>query len=778
MRPIFSFGHQPVFGEVKSGLVIACDLSIQKLQVVFEDGSKEWVTLAARDCSEDLSAIVSSGDDTVELRANVQLGDGGVGEVVAIFLVVDDVKIISMLENGELRCEEHMIRLIRSFWRDGRIPREPAPSAPAPMAIDDGDPVLKGWSASAPPLYEHQSRSVAWMREMEASFPMRLSYAGNIHVAGEWYVDTETEQFSRDPSMREGQLVGGVCADGLGKGKTAVVLRVIAETLGSAAAVRGGYAGNTLIVVPLNLVAQWRAELSKFLDAENVRKLFLLQIRDLRDVTIETIGSADLVLTTFEFLRSAPYARVVDAALDHRARERSVLSAWARRPGQTAPVLEALEWHRVVVDELHQVFDAPRDLRLLRLFRTKALWGLSATVDVDSERAQHLYVLLAREKAHHPVLLKELVNTAVHSSCESDANVSDAPQTVSAVRLTSEERVRLLEYGDDDETAPSLAQQIQRQSLPSLAAGMADGGAPAPAPARELQLLTLRAKAEAHERSVRILEKAERELETELTRLTALCVDGDEAAAAQAEVTRAAFHSQSKDLAAARRLHTAALSRLARYEAQLRLVDTRIDELRADAACAACGVGPRELILSPCMHSLCARCCAGDACARCGAPVERVTAVARSRTGVGSKMHAIAALLNELANAGPVLLFVQWKAMVRPVREFLKARQLAVHLLDGNSAQRAHVLQSLDAGGVLLLCLEESFAGLHLPNVANVIFAHALVGEVAQIRRLEAQAVARCLRQGQTRDVRVYSFVVADTDEETKYKASHHGQHV
>ena len=54
------------------------------------------------------------------------------------------------------------------------------------------------------------------------------------------------------------------------------------------------------------------------------------------------------------------------------------------------------------------------------------------------------------------------------------------------------------------------------------------------------------------------------------------------------------------------------------------------------------------------------------------------------------------------------------------------------------------MLQSLDAGGVLLLCLEESFAGLHLPNAANVIFAHALVGEVAQIRRLEAQAVARC----------------------------------
>ena len=67
----------------------------------------------------------------------------------------------------------------------------------------------------------------------------------------------------------------------------------------------------------------------------------------------------------------------------------------------------------------------------------------------------------------------------------------------------------------------------------------------------------------------------------------------------------------------------------------------------------------------------------------------------------------------------------------------------------------------LNGGGVLLLCLEDSFAGLHLPHVAHIIFAHAIVGEVGQVRNLETQAIARCLREGQTREVQVYSFVIA-----------------
>ena len=80
-------------------------------------------------------------------------------------------------------------------------------------------------------------------------------------------------------------------------------------------------------------------------------------------------------------------------------------------------MIEAVRWKRVVVDEIHQVFESARDVRSLRLLQTRALWGLTATpaFDDDLERAQHLYTFLHREKPHHPNLLACLSRGAVRA---------------------------------------------------------------------------------------------------------------------------------------------------------------------------------------------------------------------------------------------------------------------------------------------------------------------------------------------------------------------------
>ena len=74
---------------------------------------------------------------------------------------------------------------------------------------------------------------------------------------------------------------------------------------------------------------------------------------------------------------------------------------------------------------------------------------------------------------------------------------------------------------------------------------------------------------------------------------------------------------------------------------------------------------------------------------------------------------------------------------------------------------------------MLLLCLEDGFAGLHLPYIAHVIFVHAIVADRDTVDVLEKQAIARCQRFGQTRQVRTYSFVVQDTEEAALYYRTH-----
>jgi SNF2 family DNA or RNA helicase len=126
-----------------------------------------------------------------------------------------------------------------------------------------------------------------------------------------------------------------------------------------------------------------------------------------------------------------------------------------------------------------------------------------------------------------------------------------------------------------------------------------------------------------------------------------------------------------------------------------------------------------------------------------------------------------------LSLSEPVLMFVQWKSMLRQTKTFLTSAGIHVLLLDGNSSQRASMLEDFLSSGVLLLCLEDSFAGLHLPHVRNVIFAHAIVGDRAHVDRLEGQAIARCRRYGQTETVHIHSFVVTDSEEESLWKRTH-----
>jgi SNF2 family DNA or RNA helicase len=140
--------------------------------------------------------------------------------------------------------------------------------------------------------------------------------------------------------------------------------------------------------------------------------------------------------------------------------------------------------------------------------------------------------------------------------------------------------------------------------------------------------------------------------------------------------------------------------------------------------------------------------------------------------GIGSRMRCLGELLTSRSYES-VILFVQWKSMMRGIRSYLRSLGLRVLALDGNGRQRETTLHEFTRHGVLVLCMEDSFAGLHLPHARTVVFAHAIVGDAETVKRLEFQAIARCLRRGQTSDVDVFSFVVSESDEETLWRDTH-----
>ena len=754
-RDVIAFGQKPQRSRSRRVTVVCIDPTIS--EVVVEQPSGERITAAMdpRDVTEALCRLANASDESVWVECEVS---GGV--ITQFFLVAEEELVQQALQRGSWNVEEDVITVCKAIWRDGRVAYR------KDDAIDEEVPastLCDLWN-DAYPLFPHQAMTVTWMRGMESTFPQTIHYDGNLRITPEWFIDTENECFTTDASPRTATLMGGICADGMGKGKTASALRLVVEEKRRAGGsrTREPYESDgTLILLPVNLVGQWRREMQKFLDTAAVTILFVLQGRNLP--SMKELLRADIVVTTFHFLRNnKTYNEMVDKCLKGRAKERASLGAWVRTPDHNECLVEAVTWRRVVIDEMHQTFERMADMRHVRLLRCRALWGLTATPVLENDQAQHLYALLTREKTHHPNLLSRLIGRCVRIS-EATSLETLSNRSLCMVSLSAEERILL---GDVD--GDTLADKVRKITFVDYSPHARETLETQMTAARRRECDTARAKVLGHERSVRLLEQVGHELEREHERIRAAEPGSDMERAAGA-----AYAAHMEDVKVARNMLLRQTMLLREKEGMENELQHRVQRMRDVVSCHSCETTRGKLLLvSNCMHILCSQCLGiHRICGACGDMIQDVAAVDTSR-GIGTKMREIASLVESFGDA-PSILFVQWKSMMKGTRSFLRSRDVRVHTLDGNATQRSNTLQCLSEGGVLLLCLEDGFAGLHLPHVSHVIFAHAIVGDRDRVLTLESQAIARCVRYGQTNDVSTYSFVVADTDEEALYEMTH-----
>jgi len=255
------------------------------------------------------------------------------------------------------------------------------------------------------------------------------------------------------------------------------------------------------------------------------------------------------------------------------------------------------------------------------------------------------------------------------------------------------------------------------------------------------------------------------------SRVHAASTNGGNASAAQL-----ALELHMRDLEAARHMRDTEALKLARIDESERVTRDRLRALGCEV-CPACRTSTKcDAFVRCCARTMCIECARAQlsqgVCALCDGCIDDPIVSVPCLRGMGTKMTKIGELVTSLKN-DPVVLFVQWKSMVRGTRSFLTSLGVRVLLMEGSMTQRASTLAEFATSGVLLLCLEDCFAGLHLPHVRHIVFAHAIVAERKQVERYEKQAIARCVRYGQTEQVNVYSFVVSDTEEEKVWYRTH-----
>lgn len=746
---VFTFACHPAFtGRTTPGLMTFMDTSLRQATVSIEDET-HIIDVDPRDCLETIREIVHLNDGCVRIECDVELDHL---RFVQFRLTVDSAKLVDCLQTSGFPSEEHVINLARSVWREARV------DVPTPVESvgEEQEVSTPRWNA-AYPLFAHQARTLSWMRRHERAFPTRIRYDGNLQLVPGWYIDTECECITNDASPREAILKGGLCANEPGSGKTAIALRMISED--SVVYTEPYTSRATLIILPINLISQWLHEIQKFL--VGVRVLSMVRSQDMRSVTMGQLCTEyDIVLTTFSFLRSCKgYTDMVDSVLHGRPRARATLSSWARQPDHNEPLLEAVRWHRIIVDEIHETFDNPKDMRMLTLFSMRCLWGLSGTPVLDTEQAQSLYALLGREKSHHPNLLSTLISHAVRcerSSCDHGGH----SQHLQLVNLSMEERLHVRRVNDVEE-------EVRLSSFVDAVPEDVDVGADVENTFRHMrdeQRGTLVASVASYERTMDILGETMERLKQDIDTNTDV---NDPCQRARAHIAHNAYDTTEQDLIRQRALRDAEQSKLTRFD---ETVQSMHDRLNAIGVCVVCQKNKCDRIPS-CGHAVCDSCrgspLSDTKCQVCGRVV-----TSNGVWGIGTKMRQIGHLLVAHAHES-VILFVQWKSMMRGMRGFLRGIGLRTLILDGNSSHRAATLTEFLSGGVLILCLEDCFAGLHLAHVRTIVFAHAIVGENDMVQRLERQAIARCVRHGQESTVRVYSFVVADSAEEQLWNETH-----
>lgn len=160
------------------------------------------------------------------------------------------------------------------------------------------------------PLRKEQLRSLEWMLAQEAANVtpfIEEEISESLLTSLGWRAEGRAQ--------RPVQVKGGVLADQVGYGKTAITLGLIdcthnkiGEEFATKIRVPGKIAvKGTLVIVPPHLTRQWNSEVQKFTGKNRFKVVVITTVSNLNGVTIEEIQEADLIIIASNIFKSNVY---------------------------------------------------------------------------------------------------------------------------------------------------------------------------------------------------------------------------------------------------------------------------------------------------------------------------------------------------------------------------------------------------------------------------------------------------------------------------------------
>ncbi|KAJ0392398.1 hypothetical protein P43SY_004333 [Pythium insidiosum] len=650
---------------------------------------------------------------------------------------VKQVSIESFLGSEQGRVEEDV---------QFKVPFLPlsAPTTETPAAFNDGLP-----------LYAHQQRSLYRMLQIEA----RDEHVSRFNFG-------KLDYYSK----------GGCLADAIGTGKTATMLALIVSEPINATL------GANLLLAPSHLLAQWKAEVDKFIRPGEIdvvlglpevdkfirpgeidvvlglRRYLAMDPRDISNRTLVLVGVDEVISSqSFHFHRGRLYPREVghagtplesvdvDAMAEYTAAARYVSNAYSGPVWVTKVHLPVKPWRRVVFEEVQDLVlpgKASQDCFIQLTRRCEHVWLITATP--FPAKAESIYAnnqllgfkrlrLLPHDPAFDEIKRKLYLRNCAQVKQDAITDKIRVTQTYISVALHPHEhllcRIEKVLAGSTDALASSIKDAFQDT-----------GGVP---------------DEEANGHSARKTSGKKRAAAAALPSPTPASSDWG-----------SPFWGERFTSARQSCVHVGVSDRiLERDHPQL-----KSPPVNSAAALAAALIPikiPREIYRDE-LYAL-----------------DREISVANMRKREVDVMEAatrntvaiLRVLLNQPSHV-QVVVFTMWKRALRVVEQALTKSGIscAVFLEHQSSETKSAHVQSFVRGEtkVLLLHALTSASGINLQVAAQVIFLDPVGFDPVQASALEAQAIGRVLRMGQTHtEVAVVRFVAEHTLEATLYDEVH-----
>ena len=232
-------------------------------------------------------------------------------------------------------------------------------------------------------LYPYQKRSVCWMLSKETHVKSIMFNTNDEVIIGDVYYDAMRQSFTTGDDRKKIVFHGGALIDEVGLGKTVqmTALALLNPPEELSYIVKGDttrlHSGATLVLCPNQLCGQWKREIEKMVNITNDYEVNIIQLLTkvhFDKYTYQDLLDADFVIVSYNFLDNQSYLdkwvpQVSPSKSYHKSTTFNLASVkqvfdklgatLVSDPSliqQKNPLINLINWHRIVVDEFHEIY--------------------------------------------------------------------------------------------------------------------------------------------------------------------------------------------------------------------------------------------------------------------------------------------------------------------------------------------------------------------------------------------------------------------------------------